>query len=206
MKSIPTNELFVYHKGKISKEDKIDVIHKNLRVENCSGHIFGRGIYFSEYPDIEIGNSESGLLLCKVMPGNENIDKSYRLIQEGYQSKRVLASEGQEETLIIENSSQILPYCWIHLVGKSVAVSKHADLPYKYDVRQPTDFSIGPLEDESKVPHILTVYAANIPTTSNEPESTEEEEEPLCGSTSGNVPNIIHVRTTPVSEVLNNGE
>ena len=205
MKNIAANEIYVYHKSEISREDKIEIIHNNLEVENCSGFTVGRGIYFSEYPDLHLGYSDSGLLLCKVMPGHEYLDKSYRLIPDNYNSKRVLASEGCEEMLIVENSSQILPCYYIHLDKTSVPACFPNNLAYSYKVKNPTDNRAGPLEDETKIPRLLTVYARNVPNSTNTPDPEDEEQEPICGSTSGNVPNI-RAPVTPISQILNNGK
>ena len=204
MQQIPTAEVYVYHKCEINAEDKLQIINNNLNVENTDGYRFGRGIYFTEYPDLRIGNSDSGLLLCKLMPGYENLDKSYRLIPENYNSKRVLASEGSEEILIVENSSQILPCYFIYLDRNSVRSSVTPNLPYTYKVKSPMDILVGPLEDESNIPHILTIHSENVPANTKAPDMCSEEQEPLCGSTSGNVPNPSRGPTTPVSQILNN--
>ena len=66
MANVPTNEIFVYHMGMVSEQDKVEIIENNLKVANTSGYSFGRGIYFSEYPEQGIGYSKCGLLLCKV--------------------------------------------------------------------------------------------------------------------------------------------
>ena len=210
MNNIPTKEIYVYHKGNILPEEKVDVIHNNLKVENTSGYTFGRGIYLSEYPDLRLGLSDSGLLLCKVMPGNEYLDKSYRLIPNDYNSKRVPSSKGMEEILIIENSSQILPCFFIHLSQNASLSSLPAHLPYTYKVVGATDNLIRPLEDQDKIPSTSTVYADSVPTSTtpqirNNDSSSSSEEEGFCGSSS-NVPNTGRARSTPVSQILNNGK
>ena len=136
-----------------------------MKVENASGFSFGRGIYFSEYPDVELGYIGSGLLVCKVMPGNEYLDKSYRLIPDDYHSKRVPASEGRDEILIIENSSQILPCYFIKLSESNSNISPGAGIPYNYKVISPTANTPGPFEDERKIPQITTVLAENVGST-----------------------------------------
>ena len=206
MKQISTRELYVYHKCSLPSEDKIELIHHNLKVENATGFTYGRGIYFSEYPDIELGYIGSGLLVCKVMPGNEYLDKSYRLIPDNYHSKRVLASEGREEILIIENSSQILPCYFIKLRESNSNITPGVGIPYNYKVNTPTDNTPGPLEDKANIPQIITVLAENVGSNIQIPEIQDDEEEPICGSTSSNVPVQQAGPATPVSEILNNGK
>ena len=205
MKKVSTKEIFVYHKCSLPPEDKIQLIHHNLQVENASGFTYGRGIYFSEYPDVELGFIGSGLLLCKVMPGNEYLDKSYRLIPDDYNSKRVLASEGREEILIIENSSQILPLYFIKLRESSSNICPGPGIPYNYKVKNPTDNTPGPLENERLIPQITTVLSENVPRDIQVP-NAQAEQEPICGSTSNNVPIQQAGPANSVSDILNNGK
>ena len=206
MNNIPTNEVYVYHKCKVSTEDVEEIINNNLKVENTSGYTFGRGIYLSEYPELEIGYSDSGLLLCKVLPGKEYLDKSYRLIPKDYNSKRVPASAGTEEILIVENSSQILPCYFIHLNKTSLSTSYAASLPYNYKVEVPSDNRVRPLDDEHLVPRVSVVYAKTVPTHTTAQVQNTDEQEALCGSSTGNVPNPTPAPVTPVSQILNNGK
>ena len=206
MNNISTKEIYAYHKCSLPSEDKTELINHNLQVENATGFTFGRGIYFSEYPDIELGLIGSGLLMCKVMPGNEYLDKSYRLIPPNYDSKRVLASEGREEILIIENSSQILPCYFITLQESNLNICPGPGLPYNYKVKAPHDNRSSDLEDKNKVPRITTVLSENVPLDTIIPDTQELEQEPICGSTSGNIPGQSAGPATPVSEILNNGK
>ena len=204
MNNISTKELYAFHKCSLPSEDKTELINHNLQVENATGFTLGRGIYLSEYPDIELGYIGSGILMCKVMPGNEYLDKTYRLIPENYNSKRVLASEGREEILIIENSSQILPCYFIKLLESNTNICPGAGIPYNYKVQAPHDNSTRDLEDERKIPRIITVLSENVPPDTIIPDV----QEPICGSTSGtnNMPVQPAGPATPVSEILNNGK
>ena len=204
MNNISTNEIYVYHKCEISIDDKEQVVHYNLKAENASGFTFGRGIYFSEYPDLKIGLSVSGLLLCKVMPGKEYLDQSYRLIPEHYNSKRVLASAGSEEILIVENSSQILPCYFIHLDNRALSTGGSSNMKYNYHVNIPMDTRTRALEDETKIPRTVTINAANIPANTVVPETIPEEQEPVCGSTTTNIPNQMRSTNNSTAYILNN--
>lgn len=115
MMGIPTKQFLAYHNASVTTAEMKHIFRNNLRVQNASGFTNGRGVYFSENPDPEVARSTAGILVCKIMPGREYFDKSYRLIPDSYHSKRVPAQAGKDEIIIIENSSQILPAYVIHL-------------------------------------------------------------------------------------------
>ena len=114
MASVPAGEMFAYHVGDVNDVDH--VANNGFDVKHAKGFRFGRGVYFSEHPACKIGYEGSGLILCRLMPGNEMLDDSTKLIKDDCHSKRVPARGGAtEEVVVVENSSQILPCYVIHL-------------------------------------------------------------------------------------------
>lgn len=86
-----------------------------FQVRYATRQAYGRGIYFSEFPDVSIGYG-SGLLLCRVLPGREYVDQTARNIPAEYDSKKVQPNQQDSGLMIIvENSDQILPTYIVHL-------------------------------------------------------------------------------------------
>lgn len=82
---------------------------------------YGKGNYFSEFPAVSLKYGD-GLLLCRILPGEEYVNSDDCDIPPGYNSKKVLLREipgtdianASGEMIIIENSNQILPFFVIH--------------------------------------------------------------------------------------------
>ncbi|XP_048576294.1 uncharacterized protein LOC5506123 [Nematostella vectensis] len=117
-KGIPDGEILAYHGTRSVNIDSI--LRNNLDIKFAQRQAYGRGNYFSEFPEISMGYGD-GLLLCRVLPGREWVDSSGRDILQGYNSKKVLqlqrgqpAANAFGDMVIIENSDQILPYFVMH--------------------------------------------------------------------------------------------
>lgn len=115
---IPTEEVLAYHGTDVKNISSI--LTHNLSLSFSKRFAYGHGIYFSEFPDISIGYG-NGLLLCRIMPGHEYIDRSSSNIPDQYHSKKVLPHSNTDpnfpsgEVLVIKESHQILPTYIIHL-------------------------------------------------------------------------------------------
>ena len=111
----PSNEILAYHGTKVENIDSI--LKNNLQLQYAKRQAHGKGIYFSEFPDVSIGYGQ-GLLLCRLLPGKEFVDSSGRNIPQGYHSKKVqpqASAMDSGQMIIVENSDQILPAYVIHL-------------------------------------------------------------------------------------------
>lgn len=112
---VPSAEILAYHACAVSNVGNI--LRENLQVKYARVHAYGRGIYFSEFPDISMGYG-AGLLLCRILPGREFVSNNNASIPDGYHSKRAQPASGAlsgGEITIIDNSDQILPSFVIHL-------------------------------------------------------------------------------------------
>ena len=93
------------------------IVKKNFDMSQIIRAAHGRGIYFSEFPDVSIGYAQGSnqLLLCRVLPG-KSYDGSAGVmgnIPHGYDSIRVSqGSQGQGWAIVIDNADQILP-CYV---------------------------------------------------------------------------------------------
>ena len=97
-----------------------EIVEHNFSMEKIKRAAYGRGIYFSEFPDISLGYGKS-LLLCMVLPGR-SFDcvgsMSNASLQAGFDSHRVQKDEdGMGQMLVIFNVDQILPCYVLHLEG-----------------------------------------------------------------------------------------
>ena len=113
-------ELFLFHgtsenaSGRISKQNFIIESENEMRKKPM---YFGRGVYFSELPALSLRYG-STLLLSKVLLGRAQRYNPYGPIVPSipeYYDSRDIAPLGQNMFHIIKNTSQILPYCIIHI-------------------------------------------------------------------------------------------
>ena len=116
MQGIPTDEILAYHGTK--EKSATSILQDNFKLEFAKRQAYGKGHYFSEFPDTSLGYGCS-LLLCRILPGKEYIDNTSLNIPNGFNSKKVVkgsALDSDRNTLgqmmIIENSDQILP-CFV---------------------------------------------------------------------------------------------
>merc|ERR1719244_1344563 len=84
--------------------------------------LFGRGIYFFEFPVVSLMYG-SGLLLCKVLLGTcETFHPRGEIpgdIPDMFDS-RVIIKDGMGIVHVVKNPAQILPYCRIKLKSQSL--------------------------------------------------------------------------------------
>ena len=107
---IPNNERLVFHG---TKEVNIDnILRENFRLDKCHRFAHGKGVYFSEFPDISLGYG-AGLLLCRVMLGRTYSGQG---LPEGWDSKLVAPdSQGKGQMVVVPDTRQILPAFIIRL-------------------------------------------------------------------------------------------
>jgi len=107
---IPHNERLVFHG---TKEGNIDnILRENFRLDKCVRFAHGKGVYFSEFPDISLGYG-AGLLLCRVMLGRTFTGQG---LPEGWDSKLVAPdNQGKGQMVVVPNTKQILPAFIIRL-------------------------------------------------------------------------------------------
>ncbi|XP_046847641.1 NFX1-type zinc finger-containing protein 1-like [Xenia sp. Carnegie-2017] len=125
-KGIPDKEILAYHGT--DKKNIDSILKNNLQLKFARRQAYGRGNYFSEFPEVSIGYGD-GLLLCRIIPGKEFVDTSSANIPSDLNSKKVVmqgfgprgarygasaSSNTSGEMIIIENSDQILPFFVIH--------------------------------------------------------------------------------------------
>ncbi|XP_046847639.1 uncharacterized protein LOC124441242 [Xenia sp. Carnegie-2017] len=123
---IPDKEILAYHGT--DKKNIDSILKNNLQLNFARRQAYGRGNYFSEFPEVSIGYGD-GLLLCRILPGKEYEDSSQHGIPSSYNSKKVVrqgfrgrgasvvasvSSNNSGDIIIIENSDQILPFFVIH--------------------------------------------------------------------------------------------
>jgi hypothetical protein len=120
LEGIPDKEILAYHGTDPANTDSI--LKDNLQLVYAKRQLYGRGSYFSEFPSVSLRYGK-GLLLCRILPGNEFVDSSNANIPEGYHSKKVRPQQNNSgagaanlsgEMIIIENSDQILPFFVIY--------------------------------------------------------------------------------------------
>jgi len=81
---------------------------------------YGRGFYFSEFPDVSLGYG-GHLLLCRLLPGRvRDLSATQRMdgqeLTPGFDSHRVSSDgNGYGQELVIANPDQILPCYVLHL-------------------------------------------------------------------------------------------
>ena len=118
---IPDKEILAYHGT--HKKNIESILKSNLQLRFAQRQAYGKGNYFSEFPSVSLGYGDGSLLLCRILPGKEFIDRSERDIPEGYNSKKLLyvnkpgtaaANNANGKMIIIENSDQILPFFVIY--------------------------------------------------------------------------------------------
>ena len=111
-----TEEILAFHGTDTSNVENILNVNLNPNHSPKHGLRYGRGCYFSEFPDFSRKYGE-GLILFKVLPGKEFEDetKDDTWMQKGYHSKKVRTNTDRyAEQIIIQDPSQFLPYCVYH--------------------------------------------------------------------------------------------
>lgn len=98
------------------------IVENNFKVPGQQGFahrtdtgFYGRGVYFSEYPNYSMGyiSGATQLLLCQVLPGNVYVCPSVvqgASLQQGYDSHM----SPDKKELVIFNSHHILPFYIVH--------------------------------------------------------------------------------------------
>ena len=121
-------EMLLFHgtslssvEGILAKNFLIDAIPQQVNAKSqqrMKAMIFGKGVYFSEYPAVSMMYGEV-LLLCKVMPGRcESFRPSnypYPDIQMEFNSREIQSKRGTSIIHVVKTASQILPYCVMKL-------------------------------------------------------------------------------------------
>ena len=111
-----TEEIYAFHGTDISNVESILKLNLDPHRSPKNGLRYGRGCYFSEFPDFSRNYGE-GLILFRVLPGKEFEDetKDDTWVQKGYHCKKVRANKDRyAEQIIIQDASQFLPYCVYH--------------------------------------------------------------------------------------------
>ena len=112
-RKIPHEEVLAFH-GTASK-NLDSILKENLQMKYVKRHAYGKGTYFSEFPDTSLGYGDC-LILFRTLPGKEHCDSSSGEIPANCQSKKVGGNaEGFGDMLIIKDSSQFVPYAVYHL-------------------------------------------------------------------------------------------
>ena len=109
-------EIYAFHGTSSQNVDSI--LATNLDPGRASAHglRYGRGCYFSEFPDFSLSYGD-GLILFRVLPGREYLNESSNSdwATKGYHSKKVRATADRyAEQIIIQDSGQFLPHCVYH--------------------------------------------------------------------------------------------
>ena len=111
-----TEEILAFHGTDISNVESILNLNLDPHRSPKHGLLYGRGCYFSEFPDFSRKYGE-GLILFRVLPGKEFEDETAdeTWIKRGYHSKKVRANKDRyAEQIIIQDQSQFLPYYVYH--------------------------------------------------------------------------------------------
>ena len=101
-----------------TNQGNIDAIMRNnFDMSKITTAAYGRGIYFSEFPDVSIGYARGckKLLLCRILPGrsHDGGTGSMGAIPPGYDSIRVNKDHlGRGWAIVIDQADQILP-CYV---------------------------------------------------------------------------------------------
>ena len=121
-RGIDTQELALFHGTKEANVDSI--MSNNFDPAKSHRQRYGRGIYFSEFPDICLGYGQA-LLLCRVLPGrvkkHSNGSHWNTLMFDSLQVANLDPSADKEtiaaaaKVHVIADPDQVLPYCRIHL-------------------------------------------------------------------------------------------
>ena len=109
-------EILAFHGTDTSNVGSILNVNLNPNRSPKHGLRYGRGCYFSEFPDFSLEYGE-GLILFRVLPGKEFEDetKDDTWAQKGFHCKKVRANTDRyAEQIIIQDPSQFLPYCVYH--------------------------------------------------------------------------------------------
>ena len=94
------------------------IVKYNFDPRKVQTGVYGKGLYFSEFPDVSIdyAGGTNKLLLCKILPGKSfDVSASCNMqpLQAGYDSHRVKKdTKGNGWAIVIDNPDQILP-CYI---------------------------------------------------------------------------------------------
>ena len=114
---IPSEEVLAFH-GTASRNIE-SILEKNLQLSYAVRQLHGPGNYFSEFPDTSMGYGD-GLILFRVLPGKEYEGPSQQLPPD-YNCKKVGGNTGGfGQMLVIEDSSQFVPYAVYHLKKQSL--------------------------------------------------------------------------------------
>ena len=117
-----TEEILAFHGTNILNADSILNLNLDPHRSPKHGLRYGRGCYFSEFPDFSRKYGEV-LMLFRVLPGKEFEDETNddTWMQKGYHSKKVRPNTDRyAEQIIIQDPSQFLPYCVYHFKDKDV--------------------------------------------------------------------------------------
>ncbi len=91
------------------------IVRNNFDVSKVSTCAHGRGLYFSEFPDVSMGYARGAqqLLLCKLLPGKSADVSGVGMTPLKADSHRVNKdAQGRGWAIVIDNSDQILP-CYV---------------------------------------------------------------------------------------------
>ncbi len=130
-RGIDTNELHFFHGTKDGNIESI--MRDNFDLQKSVRFAHGKGIYFSEFPDVSLGYGEA-LLLCRALPGRIQTQPG-RLDPSQFDSLRVhpvaaYNPQSQEPVKtksyihVIADPDQILPFCRIHFGESAMAPAK----------------------------------------------------------------------------------
>jgi hypothetical protein len=112
---IPEKEVYAFHGT--ARQNVANILKENLQLSFARRQAHGPGNYFSEFPDTSMGYGDS-LILFRVLPGKEFCGSSVK--PPDFNSKKVGGNaEGFGDMLIIEDSSQFVPFAVYHLKKRS---------------------------------------------------------------------------------------
>ena len=111
-----TEEIYAFHGTSSQNVDSILKTNLDPRRAPAHGLAYGRGCYFSEFPDFSL-NYGDGLILFRLLPGKEYLNETNDSdwTAKGYNSKKVRATADRyAEQIIIQDPGQFLPFCIYH--------------------------------------------------------------------------------------------
>lgn len=122
-RGIPSDIVLAFH-GTKSRAVVDNIVENNFDPAKIGSATdagwWGRGFYFSEFPDVSIGyGGGQNMLLCQLLPGKA-FDVSTRMdgqpLKRDFNSHRLAPNaQGYGQELIIDNPNQILPCYILHL-------------------------------------------------------------------------------------------
>ena len=113
-KGIPAEPILTYHGTK--KQVIGTILQENFNISKAVRQAYGRGNYFSEFPEkaLTYSDDQKKLILCEILPGFSYSRPN--LTWPAHHSKLVKPGrEGYSKMVIIEDHHQILPVAVIHL-------------------------------------------------------------------------------------------